>query len=309
MKKKTVLITGINGFIGSSLKEVINKKYPSWNIYGIDRLGNKSNTIFKINVTNKSKLAGIISKEKPDYIFHLAGSTCRDNLKELLRENVVSTFTILEAVKSMDNYNPRIVIPSSAAEYGERQLNNNKFKESYPEKPVTLYGLSKAMQSRLSLLYASGGLNVVVARIFNIFGKGTPVSLSIGRFSRVLALIKKGKVPAVINTKSLDSKRDFLDIYDVCRYLLAVAIFGEKGQVYNICRGKSYKMRYLLRKLINLSGIRNIKVIEDKKDCKENALDDFVGSSCKINKIIKSNGLISIEQSLRESYRYYLSRI
>ena len=113
-------------------------------------------------------------------------------------------------------------------------------------------------------MFAREGMDVVIARIFNVMGRAVTVNLSIGKFAFELASIKKHRKRPVLYTKSLDMKRDFLDINDVCEYLLAIAFCGEQGEIYNICRGKPYKIRGLLNKLIGISGIKDIRIIENK---------------------------------------------
>lgn len=309
MSKLNILITGINGFMGSSLRNFIRREYPSWNIYGMDYKAEETKKTFRMDITNKKKFKRILCEIKPAYIFHLAGTIASNNIKRLLHSNVVSTFVILDAVKEIKNYSPRIVIPSSAAEYGEIKSSDSSFREEAFLNPVSLYGFSKAAQTKLSLMFSSKGLDVVVARIFNVIGAGVSLNLSIGKFAHKLALIKKGKKKSVIYTRNIDTERDFLDITDVCKYLVAVAIYGKKGEVYNVCREKKYAIRYLLDKLIRISGIKDIKIIENKKYDKESDLKSSFGSTKKLKKTVGSFTLVPIDKSLRDSYFYYLSRV
>jgi GDP-4-dehydro-6-deoxy-D-mannose reductase len=301
-KNIKILITGIGGFIGSSLESHIRKNYPLWKIYGIDIKGNPDHGIFNINMSyNNEKLKSLLTRLRPRYIFHFAGAVSNSNFEQLLRSNILTTYSLLFAIQHIKGYSPRIIIPSSASEYGNVSRLHLPVGEDYPLKPINMYGFSKMMQTRLSLMFAEYGLDVVIARIFNISGKGIGTNFSIGKFASEIAQIKKKKQKPVLITKSLGARRDFLDIQDICKCLLVVALNGKKGQVYNICRGKSFLIRDLLSKLIDISGLCGIKIVEDKTGSQCEIFDSF-GSTAKLRKIFKIFEPISIEESLKNTY-------
>lgn len=309
MNRVSILITGIGGFIGNSLEVYIKEKYPLWNVYGIDKKTNKMKRRFRIDIQDKGKLKNILLNIRPLYIFHLAGTTVSSDFKKLCKLNVHTTYTLLNTIKEIDDYNPRIIIPSSASEYGDVPKSRMPIKESFSLNPISIYGFTKMMQTKLSLMFVKKGMDIVIARIFNILGKGTPVNFSMGRFAYELALIKKNKKRPLIYTKNLDSRRDFLDIRDVCRFIISVARYGKRGEVYNICRGRPYKVRYLLNRFINIAGIKDIDIIERKDKDLNSDISDSFGFTGKLRKIEKNLKFIPIEKSLKDTYFYYLSRV
>ena len=305
MRIDKVLITGINGFLGKSLKHYVKSEYPSWSVYGIDKEIKESKSEFKLDLKDKDKLKKLLLRLKPKYIFHLCGNTASKDFKKLLISNVYTTFTLFDAIKEIKNYTPRIVIPSSAAEYGNLLI-SKPLKEKDSLKPVSSYGFSKALQTEISLMFAKQNLDIVIARMFNITGWAVPTNLCVGRFAHQLTLIKKGEKKSILYTKALDTKRDFLDIRDVCKYLTTVTINGKRGEVYNICRGKSYSVRHLLNKLVKISGIKKLTIIEDK-NFKQIDIMDSCGSTYKLKKIVKDFKPIPIDKSLKDTHLYYLS--
>jgi len=301
-KNIKILITGINGFIGSNLGAYIRSKYPSWHIYGIDSKLKESNERFKIDLTgNNGELKILLSHLRPRYIFHFAGIVSNSDLKQLLQLNVLTTYNLFSAIQKIEDYSPRVIIPSSASEYGRLSGAQLPVKEDHPLRPINIYGFSKMMQTSLSFMFTENGLDVVIARIFNISGRGIGTNFSIGKFARELALIKNKKQKPVLVTKNLGTKRDFLDINDICKCLLAITLYGEKGQIYNVCRGKSFLIRDLLNRLIDISGLCGIKIVEDKTVSQREITDSF-GSTAKLKKIFNNFKPVSIEESLKNTY-------
>ena len=99
MDKITVLITGINGFIGNSLKRYINKRYPSWKVYGIDEKARASKSDFRWRIEDKDRLRRLLLEARPRYIYHMCGNPASKNFKKLLIANVYSTFILLNTIK------------------------------------------------------------------------------------------------------------------------------------------------------------------------------------------------------------------
>lgn len=297
-----ILITGINGFIGANLESYIKRKYPFWQIYGIDNKLRVSRLRFNLDLTKSDgKLKSLLSRIKPRYIFHLAGIVSNSDFRQLLELNVLTTYYLFSAVCQIHGYSPRVLIPSSASEYGLLAARQLPAKEDYLPKPVNIYGFSKMAQTQISLMFARNGLDVVFARIFNILGKGIGTNLAIGRFAKELKAIAFGKQKPVLFTKGLGTKRDFLDIQDICGGMLAVILHGKSGGIYNVCRGKSFLMRDLLAQLVKISGVHGVKIIEDKTGSQKEIIDSY-GSPAKLRKIYPGFKPVSIERCLEHTY-------
>jgi GDP-4-dehydro-6-deoxy-D-mannose reductase len=306
MKTKTrVLVTGANGFIGRNLCRFIDKRYPDWQVYKVDRRGKGDNKFYRLDIQRENGLRRLLSKTRPRYIFHLAGLTSDLNFKDLFLAHAYSSFCLFRTIKYMKGYDPRVIIPSSAAEYGMISGERSATTEELGPAPSSLYGLSKMIQTDISLFFARQGLDVVIGRLFNVIGEGTPKSLSIGRFAYELARMKNKKRPRRLYAGNLDAKRDFLDIYDVCAYLTALAVNGRKGQVYNVCRGRSFSIRSLLYRMIKVSGLGDISVKEDAGYNSRRSRADSFGSARKIMGIAKIE-LTPLDKSLEATYEYYL---
>ena len=85
MKKKTVLITGGTGFVGTNLIKKCKKK--RWNVISLSL--NRQNKIkgikeIKLNVSNRSLLFKKLNKFNIDYVINLAGHINHHEKKKLM---------------------------------------------------------------------------------------------------------------------------------------------------------------------------------------------------------------------------------
>jgi len=300
---KKVLITGSSGFLGKALWQYLKKYGPGLRIYGLTRKrGSRDHDVFVCDFKNKRRVGLILEAIKPDYIFHCAGGRMAER-KALREANVVTTKCLLEAIRGMKRDWPRVIIPGSAAEYGKMPSGRRKIHESYRCVPLSVYGAVKLEQTSAALASARQGMDVVVARIFNTMGERTPPALAAGRFAEQIARIEKGLSKAVIETKNLTGKRDFLDIGDVCSALWAVARYGKSRQVYNVCSGRPVTVKKVLRKLLSLSKIRDIAVNEHKDDTSSSF--DVIGSNAKLRSLSGWSAQVAMERSLKDTLDSY----
>ena len=300
--KKIILITGVYGFLGGALWRFLEGKEADAEVYGVDiKAGFSHKRVIACDLLNATNLTNVLSTVRPDYIFHLAGGRVSDG--QLFQVNVQATQALFETMAKLKDIRPRLIIPGSAAEYGEINCDQERLKEAVLPQPVSWYGFYKYMQTNLSLLYARKGFDVVVARMFNISGSGVPAVFSLGRFSKEITLIEKGAKKNVIQTGYLGDKRDFLDINDVCSALSALAQKGASGEIYNVCSGRAHTMRELLEKLLKCSTVKNISIEETADDSFPRY--DSVGSNEKIKKMTSWRPEVKIEQSLEDTLNHY----
>jgi len=290
--KKTILITGAHGFLGSSLSAFLRKHQKGFKLHGIAHED--------CDLAEPGAVKPILRRLKPAYIFHFAGGRT-DDVRRMLDANFETTKNLLDAVAEL-GLKTRVVIPGSAAEYGN--IHGKKLiTENCLPKPLGWYGFVKLLQTNLGLFYARQGLDVVVVRMFNICGANTPASLSIGGFARQIVAIERGEKP-VIKTKNLGGKRDFLDIDDICRGLWMIARKGKAGEIYNLCSGRSSSIRTLLQRLLRSAHSRDIRVQENKQD--SSLSFDVIGANAKFRSVVPWSPRVSLEQSLQntlDSYR------
>ncbi|CAB5083659.1 UDP-glucose 4-epimerase (EC [Olavius algarvensis associated proteobacterium Delta 3] len=303
MYNKTILITGNNGFIGTRLTALIRDTFPKAAIKGADRATHSSSPeTYAVNLLESESTFRIIEETRPDFIFHLAGTIYTRDWQELYLGNVKTTFNIMEGIKKA-RIPCRIIIPGSAAEYGRVPVTELPINENQVPNPVVPYGVVKVWQTTLADYYHSCGVDVVIGRMFNIIGPGAPAELSVGAFAKQLREIKRCQLPPEISVGNLKTKRDFIDIDDACRGLIAVAKDGESGEAYNICSGNSVAMREILDMMIGCSGIK-VDVISDSSKFKTNDIDDIFGDNSKIRAATGWHPSTRIESGIEKLMQY-----
>ena len=198
------------------------------------------------------------------------------------------------------NRRVRVTLAGSAAELGPVPPADLPVDESYPCNPTEPYGRSKWLAT-VAGLAERPPLEVMVGRVFNPVGPGPPrrprPSASSPRSS---ALRTADPLPLV--TGNLEARRDFIDVRDAARALVAVALRGQPGTVYHVGTGTSRPVGEGLDRLIRLSG-RSVKVcVDPRRQARKGPTD----SRADIRRIEAHTGwspCISFEQSLEDLWR------
>jgi len=252
--RQRILILGACGFSGRYfIRQIIN---PDIEIHAADMLGSFPSVEAKIfthilDLTEASQLRHLLDSVSPHYIVNFAGIMQADNYSSFYNSNVAISQGILEwaAGPGREIIN-KVLLIGSAAEYGEPYL--NPVSEDAKLEPVNFYGLSKSMQTHLALFYARcRAVPVVIARTFNLYGKGLPSSLAVGRWQRMLDAATSGDS---IQVGNLESARDYISIEEAVNQYHVILLKGKVGEVYNVCSGEPVKMRAILESMILNSG-------------------------------------------------------
>lgn len=172
------LITGANGALGKAVAASF-ANIPNIEILKATRSANDDSEL-TLDVSDKQQVASVIHKYRPRIIVHLAATFDAD-FEESYKTNVLAAKYILDAVREQQT-KTRVLLIGSAAEYGVIYPEENPIKEDHVLTPVSVYGVTKAWQTQLATLYASYGVDVLVARVFNLEGNGLSDRLFIGSF-------------------------------------------------------------------------------------------------------------------------------
>jgi nucleoside-diphosphate-sugar epimerase len=244
------LITGGGGFIGSKLGERL--RGLGWEVATIGRYTRAGGHHQLDDVTDERRLAEILASERPDVIFHAAGTAKASSIQEYYSTNVFYAAALLDAVRKVDP-GVRVVLLGSAAEYGDP--GRVPVKETAPSAPSTAYGISKLAQTLHGLQASRTGLSVTICRLFNVVGPGMPRHLALGAWAAQIRDAHRHASRPLIQVGNLSSWRDFVDVRDVVETIIQLArVPAAAGAIVNIASGQAEQMRVLLQRLILLSG-------------------------------------------------------
>ena len=250
--KKTILITGGAGFIGSNLAFYFQANFPKSKVIVFDCFRNDETfqngnlksfghyknligfrgDIITGNINNTDDLS-LLDKYNFDFIFHHAAiSDTRVYDQEIImKTNVNSFYDLLEIAKKDQSV---MVYASSAATYGNQPSPQTVGQEN-PENP---YGYSKYIMDQIAIRYSleNPDLTIVGLRFFNVYGpreyyKGNTSSMVIQLGHQIL----EGKAPRLFNNSN-QILRDFIYIDDVVQANIKACAPKQNG-TYNVGTG------------------------------------------------------------------------
>jgi GDP-4-dehydro-6-deoxy-D-mannose reductase len=243
-RKRVIWITGASGFTGRHLVRYLRSLPDPGILVGLGRRRGEADHLDFFHTTDLTipeSLAGLVSVYPPDVVYHLAGLVPPAPEASLWHTNVGGTHHLLQSLSKAERHRPKIVIVSSAAVY---LPSGENFTEDHPAGGLSSYGRSKWSQEAVALAMARNrGLDVMIARPFNLIGPGLPVSLVAGNLCAQFR--EKSRRPVRIGRVS--SQRDFVDVRDAVSAYHTIASRGESGRTYNVCTGRATRISTLLQ--------------------------------------------------------------
>jgi GDP-4-dehydro-6-deoxy-D-mannose reductase len=310
--KKTALVTGAEGFIGSHLVKFLQAH--GWNVIGGYRLHGTNSfprlphlRFVQCDLRNGQAITQLLHEVQPTHIFHLGAQSLPTvswaDPVGTFESNIMGSLHLFEAARHMKRV-PVVVCACSSAEYGHVPPKAIPVSEEQPLKPLHPYGISKVCLDLLGREYfLDYGIPVVNLRLFNTTGPGKTDDAP-SDFVRQIVRIRKGLQTPVIEVGNLQSCRAFLDVNDTVRGFYLAALKGKRGEAYNLCATKTYDIGELLRILCRLSGlkpaIRQVARLMRPSDEKI-----IFGSTTKVRRDTGWKPIFSVEQTLSSMLTYW----
>lgn len=246
--KKTILITGGAGFIGSHLTINLVNKHPDVLFINLDKLTyagnthrlktieNASNYMFvKGDICDQDLVNKLFSAHDISGVYHLAAESHVDNSINnpgiFIKTNVEGTFNLLEAAKN-NWYNRTDVkfLHVSTDEVFGSLGDEGFFSETTPYAPNSPYSASKAASDFIARsYYHTYKLPVVISNCSNNYG---PMQHDEKLMPTVIRKALKGEAIPIYGTGK--NVRDWLFASDHCEALEAIFDKGDVGESYNI---------------------------------------------------------------------------
>ncbi len=178
--KKSILITGNAGLLGSKLADWIIKNHPEYEVVGIDNLfgGYIENVdpkvVFYRRELSSDNLKDIFDRHDFEYVFHFAAYAA-EGLSPFMRmfndrNNMLSTDNIINECISHDV--KRLVYTSSMSVYGWGAEIGKRFDENDTPAPIDPYAVSKyACEMNIRIAGEQHGLDWCIIRPHNVYGE------------------------------------------------------------------------------------------------------------------------------------------
>ena len=248
VNKKTILITGAGGSIGSEIvrqcvkfgaKKLILLDHSEFNLYQIEQeMGHKADVVCVMqSVVNKKQLQKTFSFYKPDIVIHAAAykhvPMVEANIEEGIINNIIGTRNTID-VAIENNVGKFILISTDKA-----------------VRPTNVMGATK----RVCELYAQNsnaqGTDIVSVRFGNVLGSSGSV---IPKFKQQ---IENGQNITVTHP---EITRYFMLIPEACELVLQAGAIGKGGEIFILDMGEPIKIVDLAQKMIDLSGRDDIHI-------------------------------------------------
>jgi len=286
--KKILLIFGVSGFTGNNFGRYLKENVPEKDLYVIGVVSREQETLFVgihhievVDALDDFAVLELLRKIRPDYIVNFIGLFRAASYQELIRSNVEISHNILQAVVDTNALETRLLFIGSAAEYGAASV--NPVLEQDPSMPVSLYGLSKVFQTHLvRFFHQAHRVKSVIARTFNLTGKGISTSLSVGNFQTQIDAAQDGDT---IKVGNLDPERDFLEVETAVALYMDLLRHGKAGEAYNVCSGKPIRIGDLLADMIARSG-KTLVLEVSPQLLRGNEISRIYGSRAKLNELL-----------------------
>lgn len=224
--KKTVLVTGVAGFIGFHLARRLLRE--GHQVIGLDEVNDYYDPhlkearlyvlthphfkLYRDSLENKMAVTRVFEKRNPDIVVNLAAQAgvrySLENPDAYIQANVVGFLNILEACRNFPV--EQLIYASSSSVYGSNQ--QMPFSEQHPvDHPLSLYAASKKANELMAHTYSHlFGLKTTGLRFFSVYGPWGRPDMALYKFTEA---IMKGEPIDVYNYGQM--ARDFTYVDDV----------------------------------------------------------------------------------------------
>ncbi len=329
--KRSIIITGGAGFIGSHVVRLFVNKYPDYHIINLDKLtyaGNLENlkdvenasnyTFVRADICDYDTIAALLVQHHVDGIIHLAAESHVDrSIRDpftFARTNVMGTLSLLQAAKTYweslpEGYEGKRFYHISTDEvYGALNFDKTLFTETTRYNPHSPYSASKASSDHfVRAFHDTYGMPTIVTNCSNNYGpyqfpeKLIPLFINNIRHRRPLPVYGKG-----------ENIRDWLFVEDHARAIDVIFHRGNVADTYNIGGFNEWKnidiVKVLIKTVDRLIGNpegASLDLITYVTDRKGHDLRYAIDST-KLSRELGWKPSLQFEEGIEKTVRWYL---
>jgi UDP-glucose 4-epimerase len=249
---RSVLITGVFGFLGTSLLKYY--KEQGWHVTGIGT--SIVSTHENITLLDDYCMGSIsernllLFKQKFDLIIHCAGSgsvgKVLENPIEEFKKTLEATQILLEYIR-IYQLQTRLILTSSSAVYGTNHF--SPIKESSKLNPMSLYGVHKELTEKLCSSYSElYSIKVSIIRYFSIYGPGLEKQLLWDACNKITSC----KDESLVFFGTGMEIRDFIEIHDVITLIEKASSIEDSLIILNGGTGEGTTVKKIISTLVTL---------------------------------------------------------
>ena len=308
------LITGISGFIGSSLARALlasGEQVRGVDNFSTGRRENLAEILSRIDY-READILDLDALRKAcdgvDFVLHQAAipSVPKSVLDPLgsNRSNVDGTVNLLVAAR--DAKVKRVVYAASSSAYGDTPTLPKH--EAMKPDPISPYAVAKlASEQYMISFYRCYGLETVCLRYFNIFGpRQDPSSPYSGVLAKFITLMLRGEPPTMFGDGEQSRDFTYIDNAVEANLLACHAPAAQAaGGVFNVATGRRVTLNETFTLLQDLTGYRGRPVYGPERggDIKHSLAD-----IAKAEAALGYKPKVDFEEGLRRTVEWYRSK-
>ncbi len=309
------MIIGAAGFVGGYLIHQL-EAHENWELHATklphEEVKAAGCQVHDLNIMNPSEICTLLDQIRPDYIFHLAAQSSVavswKNPALTVDINIKGTLNLLDVIRDLSDYAPRILLIGSGEEYGFIHTDETPVHEEVTPRPGNIYAATKACQNMLGSIYARAyGMHIISVRAFNHIGPNqTPIFVA-ADFCKQVADIEAGRHAPVMRVGNLSAMRDFTDVRDVVRAYDLLIQKGIPGETYNVGSGHAVTIQSLLDTILSLSE-KEIRVETDPARLRPSDIPIIEADISKLTACTGWLPQIPLQTTLLETLNYWRSQ-
>lgn len=300
-------VIGANSMLGDATVKAA--KNHGWEVAGtVHHEEENENRILlrHLDITDYEEVREVVGrgfKNRKAIFLASAISNPRGASDEIMRkinvDGVENFFKAYLDLKISKVYWPKFILFGSVLQY--EVTKNGAIKENDPQiSSGNEYVTGKKQLAEIQKTYSSMGFNISLDIVYRSSGEKQKAGFFVPDTAMKLARMKHLGEPKKLVTWFVENKQDYQYSGKAGEQLFLTAS-SNPSEVINICSGKSVELSYIVRKLIEVSGLKDVKHSVDPDHNTPPQFMDVYGDNSKITKL-GSTEEETIEEMCRKAF-------